>query len=50
MRPSKDNILNSICGYLQNFITRIVVNEEEWKRKQRERREEETDNKEGLTN
>ena len=43
---SRDNILNSKCEYLQNCITRLVVNEEDWEKKERERREEEIEREE----
>ena len=43
IQHTKDNILNSKCEYLQNCITRLTVNEEVWERKERERREEETE-------
>ena len=43
---SRDNILNRKCEYLQNCITRLVVNEEDWERKERERREGETEKEE----
>ena len=38
---SKDQLLNSKNEYLQNCITRVVVQEESWEGKERERREDE---------
>ena len=38
---SKDNLLNSKNEYLQNCISRVVVQEETWETREREKREEE---------
>ena len=38
---SKDELLNSKNEYVQNNISRVVMNEENWERRERDRREEE---------
>ena len=37
---SRDRILNSKSEYIKNCISRLTLNETEWERKERERREE----------